>query len=241
MARYVPIEVYERHIELYQRQQREITDELHRMSERIRLNEERTRMNAERTDRVIRGVNNVQANMRFVGEACPHVGRVAHNVLRGPGYPAPPVFSQGAERFSASPVPGPGVAEPQARATPLNNQQIPHVPRGESRENPIDITADNDGHNESVLERMPEKKRNRAKHATGSDKPMKKRRQGNNFRGLPRQDRFVFGSVRQQRDTTYQPEAPVDMGDLAQRKNPGRSSRLIGKSYFPTPTPFPEG
>ncbi|KAH0345763.1 hypothetical protein KCU83_g7659, partial [Aureobasidium melanogenum] len=163
MARYVPIEVYERHIELYQRQQREITDELHRMSERIRLNEERTRMNAERTDRVIRGVNNVQANMRFVGEACPHVGRVAHRrppgqqyparrpgpprFNQGPGYPAPPVFSQGAERFSASPVPGPGVAEPQARATPLNNQQIPHVPRGES--SPIDFTADNDGHNES--------------------------------------------------------------------------------------------
>ncbi|KAG9570229.1 hypothetical protein KCU71_g1583, partial [Aureobasidium melanogenum] len=34
-----------------------------------------------------------------------------------------------------------------------------------------------------------------------------------------RQGGFVFGSVRQQRDSTFQPEAPVDVRNPAQRKN----------------------
>ncbi|KAG9944149.1 hypothetical protein KCU85_g8212, partial [Aureobasidium melanogenum] len=76
--------------------------------------------------------------------------------------------------------------------------------------------------------------------AIGNNKQIKKRRQRDNVRGALGRDQFVIGSTRQQRDTTYQPEDPIDVHNLTQRKNPGRSSRLSGRSYFPTPTPIPE-
>ncbi|KAG9675427.1 hypothetical protein KCU95_g18461, partial [Aureobasidium melanogenum] len=91
-------------------------------------------------------------------------------------------------------------------------------------------------------DRFPEEnKKAKAQPAIGNNKQIKKRRQRDNVRGALGRDQFVIGSTRQQRDTTYQPEDPIDVHNLTQRKNPGRSSRLSGRSYFPTPTPIPEG
>ncbi|KAH0005651.1 hypothetical protein KCU78_g12737, partial [Aureobasidium melanogenum] len=87
-------------------------------------------------------------------------------------------------------------------------------------------------------ETIPERKQNNTKPTTGISKKRGQRR--NVTIRSTGQGGFIVGSVRQQRDSTFQPEAPVNVRNLAQRKNPGRSSRHT-KSYFPTPTPFPEG